>query len=266
MMLRNFLFLDTVTMENYLATLEGSVVEGPIVQKEAGHKKKGLKGGVNHIAKVEGSYASETAAEISQTRIVNDAAKFQRLYELLEREHLQYLDAFDEGIWSQLKRGELLEVQARIRIPELLQLFQSAESLAPILNIVKALGKSQTIDSETESMLHAAGEFGKFLGAKPVPLVFEAPSTPGYQFVADLPRQFLHCELSDLQGEAIVLGKILRVLPEGKEREVFSLIPTPIASLDKAGYVKLKSDLETQKAIENVKGPAIIMAPLAVYR
>jgi len=34
MILRNFLFLDTETMADYLSTLEGSIVEGPIDQSE----------------------------------------------------------------------------------------------------------------------------------------------------------------------------------------------------------------------------------------
>ena len=265
MILRNFLFLDTATMADYLATLEGSIIEGPIDHKESGRKEKGIKGGIDYIAKASGGYASETSAETRQTRVINNAANFQRLYELLEKDHLQYLDAFDEGIWSQLRRGELLEVQARIRIPEFLLMIESAESLAPMVDVMKALGQ-EPIDSETETAFRGISELVKLFENKPVPLVFEAASTPGFEFVAELSRQFLLSALSDLQGEAVVLGKVLRVLPEGKEHEVFSLIPSALAKLDKAKYEEAQRDLREKNVTEVVKGPAIIMAPLAVYR
>ncbi len=50
---------------------------------------------------------------------------------------------------------------------------------------------------------------------KSILLLFEAVSTSGFRFVANLPRRFLRCELGDLQGEATVFGKVHHILIEG---------------------------------------------------
>ena len=136
MILRNFLFLDTATMEDYLATIEGYIVEGAIDQTEVEKKDKSGKAGYKIV---EGGIASEKSTETKQKLAVTDAAKFQSLYEILEEQDLvQFLDAFDEEIWNQLHRGELLEIDAAIRFPRPFILTQAIEDFSPLLDIVAA--------------------------------------------------------------------------------------------------------------------------------
>src|SRR6266446_2665274 len=104
MILRNFLYLDTSTMADYLSSLDGSVVEGSVDQTHATQHEKGVKG---DLKVVQGGWSGRGASETKEKRLITDAAKFQRLYELIENDHLQYLDGFDDQIWKQIRRGEL---------------------------------------------------------------------------------------------------------------------------------------------------------------
>jgi hypothetical protein len=267
MILRNFLFLDTATMTDYLSTLEGYVVEGTVDQTDVGKREKGGKLAAKVI---EGGASSEVSTETKQKLTVPDAAKFQRLYEILEEQDLiQYLDAFDEEIWNQLKRGELLEVQAAIRLPELLAVTKMVEDLSPLLGVMTALGQDPLDDPEARVAFDGMREVGKLTKQKHVPLLFEAVSTPGFRFVANLPRQYIRRPLSDLQGEAVVFGKIQRILTKGQKYEAFSLLP-PSASFPTRRSLTKEQRRKRRQAkkglTEMVNGPAIVLTPLAVFR
>jgi hypothetical protein len=262
MILRNFLYLDSATMSDYLSSLDGSVVDGPVDHTQSAKHEKGLKGDLKVI---QGGLSGGGETETKEKRIVTDAAKFQRLYELIEDKHLQYLDGFDEAIWKQIRRGELLELQGKIRIPEFYKITQMVDTFAPIMDLFKSVDES-FVDKKTETAMKGIGGLSKMLGEKPVPLIFEPVSTPGYHFVADLGRQFLRCDLSELQGEATVLGKVLRILEKGQTHEAFSLIPSSIPNVDRSARRRMQKDFKSKKLAEAVRGPGALIAAVAVYR
>jgi hypothetical protein len=251
MILRNFLYLDSSTVSDYLSSLDGSVVEGPIDHTQSAKHDKGLKASLK-IA--EGSLSGGGSSEKKEKRLVTDAAKFQRLYELVAEDQVQYLDAFDDAIWQQIRRGELLELQCTIKTPEFFGMTQIVDAVAPMVEFVKAVDAT-VVDAKTEAAIKGFGGLSKMLAEKPVPLIFEPASTPGYHFVADLRRQFLRCELSELQGEATVLGKVLRILGKSQTHEAFSLLPARFPRMDTKKKRQLQRDLKSQKLSETVRGP-----------
>ncbi len=262
MVLRNFLYLDSSTISDYLSSLDGSVVEGPVDHTQSAKHDRGFKASLKIM---EGSLSGGGSAETKEKRLVTDAAKFQRLYELIAEDHIQYLDAFDDAIWQQIRRGELLELQCTIKIPEFLKLTQIVDAVAPMMDIVKLVDPS-IVGAKAEAAIKAFGGLSKVLSDKPVPLLFEPASTPGYHFVADLRRQFLRCELSELQGEVTVLGKVLRVLGKNQTHEAFSLMPVSIPNMDLKTQKQLQRDLKSKKMSETIRGPGAIIAAVAVYR
>ncbi len=265
--LRNFLFLNTALMTDYLSTLEGYVIEGAIDQTESGKSEKGVKVGYQVL---EGSALSETSQETKQQIAIPDAAKFQRLYECLEeQEAIQYLEAFDEEIWNQLRRDEVLEVQATIRLPESFMLIQTAEDASALAHFMTSCGLDSLVDSETRTAIEGIREFVRLAENKPIPLLFEAVSASRFQFIANLPRPHLRCDLSDLQGEAVVFGKILRILQKGQKLDVFSFLPESLWPKGRRSVSKeerRRSKVAENRLKEVVRGPAIVLDPLAVYR
>lgn len=267
MILRNFLFLDIATVADYLSVLEGSIVEGAIDQTEVEKRAKGGKAGYKIV---EGSAASETSMETKQKRIVTDAAQFQSLYELLEdQELIQFLDAFDAGIWNQLRRGELLEVQASIRLPGSFLLTQTIENISPLLDIMRIAGQDPLADPKSRTAFEGMRALSKLAGEQHIPLIFEAVSTSGFHFVAHLPRRYLRCELANLQGEAVVFGKVQRIIQKRQKLTVFSLLPestTSLPTLTKQQRRKMEKEMADKDLAEIVRGPAIVLTPVAVYR
>lgn len=267
MILRNFLYLDTATVDDYLSTLEGSIPEGTYDQTDLDKKGKGGKAGYKII---EGNIAAESSSEIKQKRAVTDAAKFQRLFELLEEsEQYRYLDVFDSMLWGAISRGDILEVQANIRFPDWFGVTQAIDDLSPLIDLMAAIGEEQIIDRKTRNAIQSISGFGKLLENRPMPIVFHAISTLGYDFTANLAKQYLRVTLSDLQGEATVYGKVQRILPKGEKHEVFSIFPafsTSLPSLSKAQKDKMQRDLAKQNLAQVIKGPAIILSPVAIYR
>jgi hypothetical protein len=264
MILRNFLFLNTATTEDYLAALEGYTLEGPIEQTEA--ETKGGEVGVDKIIKA--GKASGASTETKRRLAVTDASQFQRLYEILEEQELvQFLEAFDEEIWGQIHKGEILEIEANIRLPQSFELTQTIENFSPLLDIMTVLDQDPLSDPKTKMAFDGIRAVSKLSESKPIPLLFHA-DPEGFSFVGYLPRKFLRCEPSELQGEATVFGKVQRILPKGKSLEVFSLLPdlSNLPNMNREKRRKMQRDMSKQGLSEVVKGPAIIIDILAIYR
>lgn len=267
MILRNFLFLDTATMEDYLATLEGYVAEGTIDHTEVEKSDRSGKAGYKIV---EGEIASEKSTETKQRFAVTDGAKFQKLHDLLEDQGLvQFLDAFDEEIWNQLRRGELLEIDATIRFPKPFMLAQAIEGFSPLMSIMAAFGEDSLTDPKDRVAFEGMTAIAKLVEGKPVPILFEAASTPGFTFVANLPRRYLRCQPSDLEGEATVVGKAQRILTKGKKVEAFSLFPafsSSLPSVSRERRRQMQREMVKRRLAEVVRGPAVVLTPLAIYR
>jgi len=266
MILRNFLFLDTAMVGDYLSQLEGSVAGGDIDQTTT---ERTQRAGKASVRVVEGSLGSEALTETRQRGTITDAALFQRLYDLLEADDsIQVLDAFDEQIWGQLRRGEILEVQADIRVPQPLLLTQAVENVAPWIDILTTYDKDPLADAGARTAFEGFRAVRKITEGKPVPIVFKAASTPGFSFIAHLPRQYLRCDLNDLQGEAAVFGKLQRIVPKGQQVEAFSLVSglTSLPTMSREQRRKVGKDATDKNLAEVVRGPAIVLTPVAVYR
>jgi len=269
MILRNFLFLDTDTLDDYLAALEGYVINSTIDQTET--EKKDVSGKAGYKI-VEGGIATEKSKEMKQTLAVTNAAKFQRLYELLEKQEdgFRYLDLFDGEIWNDIRRGDLLEIEARIHLPKAFTLMETMDGISPWLDLMSAMGENPLADAKTKAAFEGIKSVSKLSEEKPIPIIFESSSSdPSFSFTANLPKRFLKCQPSELEGDATVFGKVQRVIKKGEKIEVFSLLPAFSAKLPNLS-IKQKKQMQqglVQKELaEIVKGPALVISPVALYR
>jgi len=264
-MLRNFLYLDTVALDQYLSQLEGSLVED-IDQKIT---RKRSAGAGARIAGTGAKVGGGREVEVLEKRAMPPSARFQRLYDLLtKRDDIQYLDAFDENIWQQLKRGELLEIQAKIRLPEPVIFMQQIQSLQPVIEIMKRFGNDPLEDPKTKEAYTAYIELVSNRENKELPIVFEAVSTPSYTFASSLKKEFLLAADKNMKGEATVVGKITRILQRGTREELVSVVPEVtnlVRSLNRQQRRKRGTSAPPSQIAENIEGPAIILSVLAVY-
>jgi hypothetical protein len=267
MALRNFIYLDTASLDDYLAALEGYSIEGSVDQTQIEKNDKSAKAGYKII---EAGGGVQKSTETKKSFAITDAAKFQRLYELLEKdESIRYLDMFDEEIWRQIRRGDILEVEANIRLPQSYNMGQMVGEIAPLMNIIEAFGDETVVDEKTRKALGGIGQVAKLSEGKPVPIIFESISTPNFSFTANLSQKFIRVANNELEDQAIVFGKVKRILAKGEQVEVFSLMPgftRSLPSLKADQKRQMQRNLQKNNLADVVKGPAIILIPLAVYR
>lgn len=264
---RNFLFLDEGMLDDFLATIAGHITEGSIDQTE--YEKKG-KGGKAGYKIVEGEIASEKSTETRRTLAVTDAAKFQKLYELMEDDDLfTYLDLFDLETWKRIRRREIIEAEVSIQLPESFSLTQAVDGIAPLLKLMETLGENPLSDPKSKIAFDGLGEVSKIVENKPIPIVCESLGTPGYKYACTLSRKLIRCDLENLAGEATLFGKVKRVIPKGSKYDLFSLLPafdSFLPSLSQGQQGKMQRDMADQGLAEVVYGPALVISPLAIYQ
>ena len=274
-MLRDFLFLDTKAVSNYVAQVEGYAVDGPIDQTETGKKDRGGKiGATLGPIGAEGTISSGSSFEVKQKLAITPEAQFEQLHKYLDSQGapgqgIQQLDAFDEQIWNQLQRGEILEVEATIQVPQSFLITQTGQALSQFMELGEALGKDPTADPQLAEAAKAFKSFSKMAEDKPIPLLFETTSTPEFKFLTELPKQFLRCDLSDLQGEATIFGKVRRIIRKGEQRNVFSTFPAftgLLPNLNPNQMQQAQRQLAEQGLADTIEGPAIILTTVAVYQ
>ncbi|MGG3884046.1 DUF6414 family protein [Brevibacillus panacihumi] len=267
MILRNFLYIDTNMLNDFLSTIDGYLEEGTRDQTEL---EKSQKSGKANAKVIEGNLQFDSSTEIKQKLSRTEASKFQKLYAYLQDNGMsQFLDAFDEEIWKQIRRGEILEVPAKTRLPKTFQLIQDFQSMTPMVEIMQALGEVPFKEQRELAMFKGASILGEQAENQNVPLIFETESTKGYTFVCQLQRPFIRTDLNNLVGEADVIGKVQRIIPKGNQVEMFSLIPafdSYLSTMNREEKRKFMNDKKKSKLAEVIKGPAMIITPLAIYR
>jgi hypothetical protein len=133
---------------------------------------------------------------------------------------------------------------------------------------MKLLGQDPLADDQSRVAFEGMRAVGKSIEDRPIPIIFEAISTRKYTFVAHLPKKYIRRDIVELEGEATIFGKIQRILSKGESLEAFSLVPaiTGAASLNRQQRRKMQKSAATNRVTEEVKGPAIVLTPVAVYR
>jgi len=268
MILRKFLFLDTDTLEDYLATVDGFVSGNSIEQKET--EKKDFKGGAGYHGIVEAGGAIEKQKEVKQTLAITDAAKFQKLYEILEKENaFAILDLFDQEYWEKISRGDLLEIEGQIQLPNSYKVTQSMDELSPWIDIMTQLGEKPFKNANERENFEGIQSVSRLVAEKPVSIIFTSISTPGYRFTANLQKRFLKCQIEEIEGEATIFGKVQRVIKKGEKLDVFSILPAIIGKLPSMSSTQknqFQRELVEQGLADIVKGPALLVSVLAIYR
>jgi hypothetical protein len=262
-MFRNFLYLDNKILHDYLSTVEGVVVtEKEIKTIESKSKKGGA-----HIAGVGGDLSNESSEEVVEKVLLNDAAKFNKLYEYMEENnHLQSLTAFDEKIWNQIKRKEIIEADVMMNVPKLFKQFNAAGDLLPMIGAIQNATGEIFDGDEDDKIFKALQGMKETMNTDLIPLICESELTEGYKFILQLKSEYLQVDIKELNEEATIIGKVQKIYNEEEEVEFFSLLPSMKGLLNREERRKLNKSGSKDSLIEFVKGPVMKIIPLAIFR
>jgi hypothetical protein len=262
--LRRFLYLDSALVDEFLAPVEGGIFLAE-EQSSAAKKARGLGGGVaggGFAARAEKSSGEESG--VSRTLVQTPESAFSRLITLLEEaEALQPLEAFDEAIWDQLERGEIIEAECRVAVSPLVRYADLVQQLGPLLQMMEALGEE--IDPETQTAMAGLNLLGQIAGK--VPVIARASGSPKFKFVASLEPDKLRVHLDELEGESTMLAKIQRKLAKSEKLTVLDSIPG-LSGLPREARREIERGLKNDKTMADavITAPAAVVTPIAAYR
>jgi hypothetical protein len=199
-------------------------------------------------------------------------AKFQRFHAALaEQGSVTQLNALDLPAWRQLRRGDVLEIESSIQTLRHFLMEEATEVAGPLAKLMPLFGQDPMAEPGMKEKLEAAGGVAEMLGKEDVPLLFHAIETPKFQFIAYLSRQYLRCRPSGLRGTWVVFGTVQQVIPPGERYTISVINPgldMAMTQMNRQQRRKANSTATPQNTNkgETVKGPAIIVEAIAVYR
>jgi hypothetical protein len=268
--LRQFLYRDDDLVREFLSQLEGGLVQDRSqTLRSAGGSAIGATvhaGPVGGKAGREREQSEESSTVVEQT----GAARFERLYQQLDRDgEIQYLENIDDAIWDQIRRGEVVEVEAVIRpvgFGKIGELLQSFEKLVPL---AQALG-SEDLDEKSLGELEVLR--GLTDTGDVTHVVALLASAQKFKFACALRYRYLVADATLLEGEGTLVGKIQRKLKRGEQELVGGLFGGLEDALPKDERKRLVDAFQAPEikalGIESplIRYPAAVLTPIAIYR
>lgn len=261
-MFRNFLYLDKKMLNDYLSIIEGGIV------KEREIKTIDAKGKAGEIGfkGTGGKLTNQRTEEILDRTVLTDAGKFNSLHSYMDKNgHIQFLDAFDEEIWNDIKRKEIIEAEVTLRIPKLYEQLSSVGNILPYIgDFQSATGEIFTGKNDSK-IFSALGEMSKEIENSKVPVICESAMTTGYKFILDINRSHLNVGLDEFSEEATIIGKVQRIYNTNEKIEVFSLVPSSKNFMNREDRRKMGKSNSNDNIVEIINGLAMKIIPLAIY-
>lgn len=266
MILRNFLYLDTSILNDYLATMDGYIIEsGELIENKT--TSTSGKAGIKVVeAGREVDVKSGRVSKIKQT----DAGNFQKLYDLLEVESmLQYLEVFDEKIWKSIRRNEIVEVPGMLSVTKMFDTMNQVGNISPLIEMMTAFGKTDLVDDKSMEAINGLKAVSDMNSDKEIPVTLKLEFNDKYIFAAKLIPEYLRGDISKLEGEVTIIGKVQKIIPDGQEYELFSFtsgIDSIMKHQSREQRRKYDKNKSNNDVSDKITGPAMILIPLAIYK
>lgn len=268
-MLHRFLYLDEAALARYVSGLEGGALA------EATHKEmKGRAGeGSVSIAPVSAKAGGSSTREESQTRTDTPAAMFRRLLAVAKSdpEQVGWLEVLNPQVdLADVGIGAMISWECDVYVPDAVRTLMSAggaggdlDKMLRLMPQARTLGLSmEGLPSEDE--MRAMSEFIDNLDSKTV-FIGEDEEDEGAvswkvsgSLVGDV-------NPDELDGRAIVVGKVAQVLQAGRVKPFVTLPGMNMMSREDRRKAE-RSRPEPGKEGEFLQGPAIVLDVLALYR
>jgi hypothetical protein len=264
-MLRQFLYRDDDLIADFLSQVEG----GTFDEEHQRSVRTGDRAVTGELGiggtKIGGKRGSGDQAESERTVRLTPAALFGRLYDALDNVgEIQWLESLDDDIWRQLKRGEIVEVEAVIASSTISRLSSLAEQVGPLLQVMQAMGED--VDDSTREAMTGIQSVGDMFGSN-VPVIARAAGAEKYKFITNLDRSRLLVSVDQIDGEATVCGKIQRILKPSEKYTLFESLPG-MGALPREMRREMQRGVKNEKDLPDavVSGPAAVITPIAIYR
>ena len=218
MKLRNFLYLNTKVIEDYIAAIDGYTYDEES-QAIATSSENALTGkSALGIASGSGSHTGKQSEEIKRSVHISDAAKFEKVHKYLrsdEEDGLKYFEFLTDTDYSGLYRDDFLEVLVTARFSKMKELTDSVMKIAELAAVFETITNQQILDKKTTESVQGFSALGQIKSGKEITCVFEFADGK-HPIVAYLDESYFRCSQDNFVGQSYLLCKIVRKIPKGK--------------------------------------------------
>ena len=270
MKLRNFLYLNTKIVEDYIAAIDGYTYDEES-QAIATSSENTLAGkGAIGIASGNGSHTGKQSEEVKRSVRISDAAKFEKIHKYFksdEDDGLKYFEFLSDTDYATLYRDDFLEALVTARFSKMKELTDSVKKIAELAAVFETITDQKILDKKATEAVNGFSALGQMKSGKEIACVFEFEDGK-YPLVAYLDESYFRCGQDSFVGQAYLLCKIVRKVPKGqsiKLDEIFDDVKK--LPLNRAQRRNMPKNMDNPAELRDVvKGPTLIVLPVAVYQ
>lgn len=184
-----------------------------------------------------------------------------------DEDALKYYEFLSEDIYNGLRRDDFLEVLVSARFSRMKEFTDSVAKIAQLANVFESITDQKILDKEATEAINGFTALGQLKSGKEIACVFEFEDNC-FPMVAYLDESYFRCGQENFVGQAYLLCKIIRKVPKGqsvKLDEIFDDIKK--MPLNRAQRRTMPKNMDNPEGFRDViKGPAMIVLPIAVYQ
>ncbi|MBQ9926008.1 MAG: hypothetical protein IJO51_08325 [Clostridia bacterium] len=270
MKLRNFLYLNTKVVEDYIAAIDGYTYDEETQAVATSNENAFTGKGALGVASGSGAHTGKQSEEIKRSVRISDAAKFEKVHKYLrsdEDDGLKYYEFLTDEDYAGLYRDDFLEVLVTARFSKMKELTNSVRKFAELATVLENITDQQFLDKKTAEAVNGLSMLGQMKSGKEIACVFEFDDRK-HPLVAYLDESYFRCGQDSFVGQAYLLCKVIRKVPKGqsvKLDEIFEDIKK--MPMNREQRRSMPKNLDNPAEVRDViRGPALIVLPIAVYQ
>lgn len=281
LLLRDYKYIDIARILDYLSSIDPGVAS-ELTQRIKSNSGVDISGGFNIQAfKLSGGARTGDESEVQQTVRVYAQHMFNRLHgELETAEAIRTVDSDTPLEIGELKKSSVIEITREFRPSPLNQML---DSFVEVLDMMKSLGFDEGEFADGNNMQQIEAIINLLRGeneGKEVPMFAKAEEPGDVSIVFVAKDNFVLHTGAEFQGEMTLFGKVEKLVPSGSSLDLLDLLkvlPPGVREAEgfggtfKEAIHSLMADWpkEFGGPIEKdellVKGPAVVITPVAVY-
>lgn len=266
MELREFLYLDARLVDQFLAQVEGGIYdeerEKSLSGKDGGFSAD-VGGGIGPVTlRGSGRRGASSSDEIERIRKQTPESRYNRLHEFLESgQTLQAVDT--QSHFGDLKVRGIVAVECYVDVPTINRAMRESDSLSSLGELISAFAPQQQ-DPQFAEALEGMKKLNALTGNS---VVATGEIGEGQlKFAFKLNDAGLRVDLGDLEGDAVVVGKVEKTWTEGKTYPLLSLPGLNLMNREARRKMEKEVSAAPETAENSLEGPAATLSVIAIFR
>lgn len=262
--LRNFHYLNTSIMDDYISSIEGSLTESEDISEKIA-TNKGVGADIGTLIKLDAGLKTQIEKETKKKVVQTYASKFQKIYSFLEAdENIPYYDYIDDDSWEGIYRNQFIEIDVTIRFSKIDTVINSLGNLLPFIYQLD----NTIADDDTTKTIYLMNLIKEINQQNGLSAELQLINGGKYKFISYFDHSCFVNELENMPNEITVFAKIQRKLRDNEKINLTNIVPV----LEKMAFnremkrsIKHSINELPEELFDNVKGPGALIIPIAIY-